>query len=310
MTDALAFGSVGIDQVRNRNGTSGRVLGGTAYYGAAALVKENVATLLVSAVGYDLSRRDLELALGNRVDLSELREDRSLPSFSWHGEYADDLETATTLELEERLYDNYRPDWTGISLRHPGLAWVYLGAFLPEAQVECCSRLNGVFSLVETLGDWIREERSEVLRAFALAKGVVVNRSEFRELWEADIEPKMSSPEADSVRRDLNLQCLIVTFGDAGAHVFTSQGAFFVPAVKCRVVDTTGAGNVFCGGLLGQLAREGSTNYKALVRAAVRGTVLAGAQVTDFGDRGLRRAAPVEIEALVSAVSSQVCVID
>jgi len=41
----------------------------------------------------------------------------------------------------------------------------------------------------------------------------------------------------------------VCTLGDAGAKVLCAEGEFHVPAFSVSVEDTTGAGDVFCGGL-------------------------------------------------------------
>lgn len=42
---------------------------------------------------------------------------------------------------------------------------------------------------------------------------------------------------------------VVVTLGSGGAFLLNAQGAFHVPAFRVRAVDTTAAGDVFCGAL-------------------------------------------------------------
>ena len=51
--------------------------------------------------------------------------------------------------------------------------------------------------------------------------------------------------------------CVVVTLGSKGALLVTEQVEVSVPTGKCQVVDTTGAGDSFWGGLLYCLARDG-----------------------------------------------------
>jgi ribokinase len=48
----------------------------------------------------------------------------------------------------------------------------------------------------------------------------------------------------------LDTPILIVTLGKAGSFVSTAGGSFIEPAVKVNVVDTTGAGDAYCGALV------------------------------------------------------------
>jgi ribokinase len=85
-----------------------------------------------------------------------------------------------------------------------------------------------------------------------LANPVVANEHEAKLLAESGVEPAS----------------LVVTLGGDGA----TWGDLHVPAPPVKVVDTTGAGDAFCGALAAGLA-AGEANEGALTLA-----VLAGAQ--------------------------------
>jgi ribokinase len=75
-------------------------------------------------------------------------------------------------------------------------------------------------------------------------------------------------------------QTMIVTLGPDGARAITDQGEVAVPALKVTPVDTTGAGDTFCGYLADGLDR-GLTLDDAMRRAAAAGSIActrAGAQ--------------------------------
>jgi sugar/nucleoside kinase (ribokinase family) len=82
---------------------------------------------------------------------------------------------------------------------------------------------------------------------------------------------------------------LIVKRGEYGALQFSSNDIFAVPAFPLEhVVDPTGAGDSFAGGLFGSLAADGEVTSKSLRRAIVNGTVVASFTVEDFGLNRLR----------------------
>jgi sugar/nucleoside kinase (ribokinase family) len=72
---------------------------------------------------------------------------------------------------------------------------------------------------------------------------------------------------------------------------------FAVPAFPLEhVVDPTGAGDCFAGGLFGSLAEQGSFEPRSLRRAIVYGSVVASFCVEDFGPGRLRNVTREEID--------------
>jgi sugar/nucleoside kinase (ribokinase family) len=70
-----------------------------------------------------------------------------------------------------------------------------------------------------------------------------------------------------------------IRMGADGSLLGTSHGEWWhIPAVPAQVIDVTGAGNAYCGGLLIGLA-EGNT----VLRAALRGAVSASFAIEQFG---------------------------
>jgi D-glycero-beta-D-manno-heptose-7-phosphate kinase len=72
---------------------------------------------------------------------------------------------------------------------------------------------------------------------------VTPNRSEFRDIagrWrdEADLAAK-----AERVRRDLDLEALLITRSEEGMSLYTAAGALHIPAVAREVYDVSGAGD-------------------------------------------------------------------
>lgn len=80
--------------------------------------------------------------------------------------------------------------------------------------------------------------------------------------------------------RQFKVPTLIVTMGEKGCFVSGEDGHHFVPAHDgIKVVDTTGAGDAFCGGLAAGLVR-----FSGDIVAAVRlGTAVAALSTTKLG---------------------------
>jgi ribokinase len=79
-----------------------------------------------------------------------------------------------------------------------------------------------------------------------------------------DVDQPSRVPRQLAERYKLNC---IVTLGGAGALAFGPEGGFSIPALPIAPVDTTAAGDAFCGGLAAALD-NGCELYDALCRAS------------------------------------------
>ena len=104
-------------------------------------------------------------------------------------------------------------------------------------------------------------------RMVELASILTPNRRERRELERLLGIPSL--PEWGFARR---LACLAETWGEGGARLYTPEGAKTLPALPAQVVDTTGAGDSFAGGLLAGLLM-GQTPLQAAWTASACGAL-------------------------------------
>src|SRR5262249_20180845 len=85
--------------------------------------------------------------------------------------------------------------------------------------------------------------------------------------------------------------------GEHGAFLFSTYLFHALPAYPVTdVVDPTGAGDSFAGGLMGYLARAGRVSVGNLKQGLVYGTVAASFTVADFGTRALAAATREDLE--------------
>ncbi|MCB1051463.1 MAG: sugar kinase, partial [Acidobacteria bacterium] len=67
------------------------------------------------------------------------------------------------------------------------------------------------------------------------------------------------------------------------AMLLEGDQIFVAPAYPlCRVVDPTGAGDAFAGGVYGYLARHGKSDFNALKKAVIYGSVMGSFTVESF----------------------------
>jgi sugar/nucleoside kinase (ribokinase family) len=97
--------------------------------------------------------------------------------------------------------------------------------------------------------------------------------------------------------RRLGPKFVILKKGEHGAMLFSNDGVFVVPAYPTSdVVDPTGAGDSFAGGIMGYLAADGSPPPGRLRRGMAYGTVVASLTVEGFGLERLKRTTRHEID--------------
>jgi sugar/nucleoside kinase (ribokinase family) len=90
---------------------------------------------------------------------------------------------------------------------------------------------------------------------------------------------------------DMGPSAVIIKKGEHGAFLWADGQMFSVPALPLEtMVDPTGAGDSFAGGMMGYLTQAGDTSIDTLKRAIVYGTAAASLTVEAFSVEGLRRA--------------------
>jgi ribokinase len=107
----------------------------------------------------------------------------------------------------------------------------------------------------------------------ALVDVLIVNEGELAALTTAHgtLEDKLAQ---------LQVPCVVVTLGSAGC-IASAQGKLFTqPAYKVVAVDTTGAGDTFCGVLVAALAAQGAVSKDGANLAAALAQASAAAALT------------------------------
>jgi sugar/nucleoside kinase (ribokinase family) len=86
--------------------------------------------------------------------------------------------------------------------------------------------------------------------------------------------------------------------GEHGSFLFSKERSFALPSYPLdRVVDPTGAGDSFAGGVMGSVAESGGRRIGDVCAAMVHGTVVASFTVSDFSLDALTRLDRARIEA-------------
>lgn len=274
----LVTGTIGIDTVHTPSASAERVLGGScAYFAAAASLLAPVR--VVGAVGGDWpADHRAKLARFPNVDLRGLEARPKSSTFAWGGRYLDDMNRRETLfthlgVLEEpppTIPDSFRDSrFVFLANTHPAVQRDLLRG-LPQRRL----------AVADSMDLWINIAREDLLSLLKEIDGLVVNDQEAMQLTE-----RGNAVSAARAILALGPTFVVVKKGEHGAILVHRDGVATIPAYpadESHVVDPTGAGDSFAGGMMGYLAAHGSADFAAIQTALAWGTVLASFTIERF----------------------------
>jgi sugar/nucleoside kinase (ribokinase family) len=278
----LVTGSIGIDTVETPAGRREDVVGGSAiYFSYAASFFAPVR--LVGVVGEDHPKDLLKTFEGRNVDTSGLEVRKGSKTFRWHGSYVDNLNEAVTVEVDLNVLAERAPK---IPQNFLDSRYVFLANTHPVLQQEMLQSLKSPRLIVaDTMNLWIQTQRDELCKLLGRIHGLVLNDGEARLLT----EEKNLIQAARQVLK-MGPKFVVIKKGEHGSMMVTANDEVFVlPAFPAdRVVDPTGAGDSFAGGMMGYLATQGTYSPATIKRALAFGTVVASYTIADFSLAGLQ----------------------
>jgi sugar/nucleoside kinase (ribokinase family) len=289
----LVVGSVALDTVETTRGRREEILGGAACYSCSA-ASFFAPTRLVGVVGSDFPTAHEDFLRSRGIDLGGL-ERANGRTFRWAGRYAADFNTRTTLDTQLNVFETFKPKLPAAWTETP---YVFLANIDPVLQLGVLEQVRKPrFSACDTMNFWIGGKRDDLLRVLARVDMLLLNDEEARQL-----SGEASLPAAARAISALGPKAVVVKRGDAGALLFQGKDVFAAPALPLdNVVDPTGAGDSFAGGLLGCLAAAGDTSPATVRSALVAGTVLASYCVEDFSLDRFRTLDPAQIRRRIAA---------
>ncbi|MGH7215142.1 MAG: PfkB family carbohydrate kinase [Tepidisphaeraceae bacterium] len=278
----LVTGSIGIDTVETPFGKRDDVIGGSAiYFSYAASFFTPVR--LVGAVGEDCPKTFFDVFEGREVDTSGLEIRKGSKTFRWHGSYLKDLNEAVTVEVDLNVLAERAPKIPGNFLDSK---YVFLANTHPILQQEMLGSLRSPRLVVaDTMNLWIQTERQELTKLLKRIHGLVLNDGEARLLTD-----KKNLIEAARDVLKMGPKFVVIKKGEHGCVMCSERDTFVLPAYPAdKVVDPTGAGDSFAGGMMGYLSTQGNFSSSTIKRALAFGTVVASYTISDFSLAGLRK---------------------
>lgn len=277
----LVTGSIGLDTLETPAGRREQVIGGSAIYFAYA-ASFFTPVRLVGVVGEDYPKHLFNLFDGRGVDTAGIEIRKGSKTFRWHGSYLKDLNEAVTVEVDLNVLAERAPK---IPANFLDSNFVFLANTHPALQQEMLGSLKGPKLVVaDTMNLWIQTQQPELRKLLTRVHGFVLNDGEARLLT----EEKNLITAAKQVLK-MGPKFVVIKKGEHGCLMMSERGAFVLPAFPAeKVVDPTGAGDSFAGGMMGYLATQrGSVSPATLKRALAYGTVVASYTIADFSLDGI-----------------------
>lgn len=292
----LVVGSVAFDSIETPHGNVDDALGGSASF-FSVVASNFTKPRLVGVVGEDFPQEHKELFKSKGVDISGLVTENG-KTFRWKGRYHKDMNTRDTLEVHLNVFGSFNP----VLPKHfVDSKFVFLANSSPIVQGKVLDQVvKPELVLADTMDLWINIQKKELLDLLPRIDGLLLN----------DSEAMLLTGESNLVRaghatRKLGPKFVILKKGEHGAMLFSEAGVFVVPAFPTEhVIDPTGAGDSFAGGVMGALASDNDKSPGSLRRAMGYGTVVASLTVEGFGLDRLKAISRREIDQRYSEYRS------
>jgi sugar/nucleoside kinase (ribokinase family) len=304
-------GSIAYDTVKTPFGRRERMLGGAAvHFALTASFFDDVH--VVGPVGEDFGEEQLRVLRERGVDVSDIELVAGGKTFFWEGEYGWDLNSRETIDTQLGVFEGFAPKLSESSRSSDVL---FLANIQPDLQQDVRRQLPYArFVALDSMNLWIDIARESLVQAIETVDCVILNDAELRQLtakpnlvsaarellsWSpspASQPPLAQAPGAPERLRGPSV--VVAKQGEYGAALVTRDSFFALPAYPLEtVVDPTGAGDTFAGGLVGYIAahpREPISD-PLLRRAMAHATVLASFNVEEFGTERMQRLTGTEI---------------
>ena len=162
-----------------------------------------------------------------------------------------------------------------------------LGNLEPGIQMEILSQVRNddKFIILDTMNYWIDKTEKKLFEVISKANLIVINDEESKMLGKSD-----SLQKCAEYIMSFGPQYVIVKKGSEGAELFSKKQKSVIPAFTIKkVVDPTGAGDSFAGGICGYLSSRPKINFLEIHNSMIYGTIIASFCIQEFGLAGLQK---------------------
>ena len=214
-------------------------------------------------------------------------------TFHWSGEYEVNMNHRRTLLTELGVFETFTPT---LPKAHQSAKFVLLANIAPSLQHHVLNQMQRPkFVAADTMDLWLNIALHDLLELIKRLDAFVLNDSEAHQLTKED-----NVFAALKKIHKLGPKYVIIKKGSHGSILSGPRGFFICPAYPLhKVVDPTGAGDAFIGGMMGYLATATASVEDHLRRAMIYGSVVASFCCEGFGLTRITRISRGNIEQRV-----------
>ncbi|HYG24376.1 MAG TPA: PfkB family carbohydrate kinase [Verrucomicrobiae bacterium] len=271
----LIVGSTALDSIKTPKAENPRLLGGSASHAAVAASFFSPVKL-VGVVGKDFPKRYIDLYRRHKIDIEGLQILEG-NTFHWSGEYEVNMNNRRTLLTELGVFETFTPT---LPKSYQKSEFVLLANIAPALQSHVLTQMEKPrFVAADTMDLWLNIAMPDLLKLLKKVDGFVLNDSEAHQLTKED-------NVFGAIRKihKLGPKYVIIKKGSHGSVLSSPRGFFICPAYPLqKVVDPTGAGDSFVGGMMGYLATAKGSIDDNIRRGMVFGSVTASFCCEGFG---------------------------
>ena len=271
----IVTGSIGIDNIITPTARADEVLGGSCIYFAAAASFFGPVRV-VGAVGEDFPDEHMAVFHKFDIDTHGLEKRPGSKTFRWTGKYLDNMNDRETLDTQLNVLGE---DLPAVPDAYKDSRNVFLANTHPSGQIGLLDQFpEPRLAVADTMDLWINTARDELATLLSKIHGLVLNDQEAALLTG---DSNMVSASHKIV--EMGPKFVVIKKGEHGC-LLNYEGSMGVmhayPAL--RVVDPTGAGDSFAGGMMGYLANCDELNERTIRRALAYGTIVASFTIEAF----------------------------
>jgi len=286
----VEVGTVAFDAIETPFGKTDKIVGGAATYIGLAASYFVDQSGLISVVGDDFPQPVMDQMKAKGISLEGLEIKVGEKSFFWSGKYHYDMNSRDTLVTELNVLEHFEPK---VPESYQGADFLMLGNLAPAVQASVLDQLTERPKLValDTMNFWMDIAMDELKAVLKRIDLLTINDEEARQL-----SGEHSLAVAAQKILEMGPRYLIIKKGEHGALLFDKNEMFFAPALPLKeVVDPTGAGDTFAGGMMGYLAKTRDISFDNIKRGIIAGSAMASFTCEKFGTERLMNLTQDEI---------------